>query len=43
MKIMSEENLLNNYLDIYSLIQTNKINGFELENNYKIKDLINSE
>ena len=43
MKIMSEENLLNNYLDIYSLIQTNKINGFELENNYKIKDLINIE
>ena len=40
-KIISEETFLKNYFDINNLLIMSKENGFEIENNYKFKDLIN--
>ena len=40
-KIISEENFLKNFLDVHNLIIMSKINGLELENHCKSKDLIN--
>ena len=41
-KIMSEEHLLKNHLDVYSLLKMCNKNEFELENKYNIKDLMNN-
>ena len=38
-KIISEETFLKNYFDINNLLIMSKENGFEIENNYKFKDL----
>ena len=40
-KIISEKTFLKNYFDINNLLIMSKENGFEIENNYKFKDLIN--
>ena len=40
-QILSEEYLLKNYLDIYSLLKMCEVNSFELEKKYILKDLIN--
>ena len=40
-KIMSEENILKNHLNIYSLLKMSEKNGFELKNKFQLKDLIN--
>ena len=40
-KIMSEEHIIKNHLDVYSLLEMSEINGFELEKQYKLKDLLN--
>ena len=38
---MSEEHILKNNLDVYSLLKMSEINGFKLENKYQLKDLFN--
>ena len=40
-KIMSEENILKNHLNIYSLLKMSEKNSFELNNKYDLKDLLN--
>ena len=40
-KIMSEEHLLKNHLDVYGLLKICELKGYELENRYILKDLMN--
>ena len=41
-KIMSEEHLLKNHFDVYSLLKICEINGYEIEHTYVLKDLMNN-
>jgi hypothetical protein len=40
-KIMSEEHLLKNHLDVYGLLKICELKGYELEKSYVLKDLMN--
>ena len=40
---MSEENILKNHLDLYSLLKMSEKNGFELNKKYELKDLLNHD
>ena len=39
-KIISEEHLINNHLNVYSLLKINEINGFDNTINFQLKELI---
>ena len=40
-KVMSEENITKNNLNVYSLLKMSEKNGFELNNKYQLKDIFN--
>ena len=40
-KIMSEEHLLKNHFEVYGLLKICELKGYELENRYILKDLMN--
>ena len=41
-KIISEEHLIKNHLNVYGLLKMSEINGFELENKHQLEELIDS-
>ena len=41
-KIISEEHLINNHLNVYSLLKINEINGFDNITNFHLKEIIKS-
>jgi len=39
-KIISEEHLIKNHLNVHSLLKINEINGFDNINNFQLKELV---